>query len=213
MTVSTKPRVRRSPVRFAAAPAARATRDGWDVVRRYQDEGEGPWLVDLSHRARWDFQDRHLDRHQPLGLPAPSHPGAVLVRDGVAINRMNRTQVALWHLAGARPAVPTATAYTETTDGHCMLAFLGPAVPSVMEHLSALDLFGRPASHPRLTQGPILHVPCQVVTLGEDCVLTTFSRGYGQTFVEAALHAARPCGLRPAGEDRFNAWFEAWGRA
>ena len=214
MITSTRPRTRRSPVRFDAEPQRRTTRDGWDVVLRYAEEGEGrgegPWIVALSHRSRWDFQDRHLDRHHPLGLPVPASPGEVFVRDGIAINRMNRTQVALWHLAGARPAPPTGTSFTETTDGHCMVAFLGVATPSVMEHLSSLDLFNPKAGWPRLTQGPVLHVPCQVVTFGPECVLLTFSRGYGQAFVDAALHAARPCGLRPGGEDRFSAWYADW---
>jgi hypothetical protein len=196
--------VRRSPVRFAATPLQQTTRDGWDVVLQYPDEGDGPWLVDLSHRARWDFQDLRLDDHRPLGLPVPPTPGDVSVRDGMAIMRMNRTQVALWHLGdGPPPVAPAATPYTETTDGHCMLAFVGPDLPSVMEHLTNLDLFN-PALHvPRLTQGPVLHVPCQVVTFSPECVVMTFSRGYGQPFADAVIESAAPVGLKPGGEEKF----------
>jgi hypothetical protein len=32
-------------------------RDNWTVALEYDDEGQGPWLVDLAHKTRWDLQD------------------------------------------------------------------------------------------------------------------------------------------------------------
>jgi len=211
VTATATARIRRSPVRFDATALERTSRDGWDIVRRYSDEGGGPWLVDLSHRCRWDLQHPDVGNQRPFGVPVPSKPGEVAISDGFAVNRMNRTQASLWHLGGNdRPATPSGVGFTETTDGHCMLAFLGPETASVFEHLSDLDVFDPERGLPRLVQGPVLHVPCQVVALGSNAVILTLSRGYGRTFAEAALQFARPCGLRPAGEARFDEWFVRW---
>ena len=204
---------RRSPVTFDGTPAETELRDGWTVVLRYRDEDDhpGPWLVDLSHRRRWDFQHRHLAAQTPMDLPVPSEYGQVGSHGPLVINRMNRTQVAIWHLGrGPSPTRPQATDFTETTDGHCMLAFVGPGVPQVLEHLTPLDLFDPARPIPFLTQGPVLHVPCQVVTFSTDLLVMTFARGYGETFANAALASGRLSGLAPGGEWRFR---DSWLRA
>ena len=202
--------MRRSPVSFAATPAETETRDGWTVVLAYEGEDgcEGPWLVDLSHRRRWDFQDGRLEKMRPMGLPVPKRFGEVGVNGALAINRMNRTQVAIWHLgADAPPSPPDEIELTETTDGHCMLAFVGAGVPEVLEHLTPLDLFEPERPRPFLTQGPVLHVPCQIVTFADDLVVMTLARGYGETFAEAALESGAIAGLRAGGERVFSQAF------
>ena len=202
--------MRRSPVSFTATPAETETRDGWTVVLAYegQDGCKGPWLLDLSHRRRWDFQDGRLEKMRPMGMPVPKRFGEVGVNGGLAINRMNRTQVAIWHLgADAPPSPPDEIELTETTDGHCMLAFVGAGVPEVLEHLTPLDLFEPERPRPFLTQGPVLHVPCQIVTFADDLVVMTLARGYGEAFAEAALGAGGPAGLVPAGENAFSRVF------
>ena len=127
-----RPSFRRSPVTFNATPAETELRDGWTVVLRYQGEDDhpGPWLVDLSHRRRWDFQDRDIAAQTPMDLPVPLEYGQVGIHGPLVINRMNRTQVAIWHLGeDPPPPTPHATGLTETTDGHCKLAFVGPRGP------------------------------------------------------------------------------------
>ncbi|WP_419938926.1 2Fe-2S iron-sulfur cluster-binding protein [Candidatus Palauibacter sp.] len=207
---------RRSPVRFDAVPARTQRRAGWNVVLDYESDRAPPdalrraCLVDLSHRARWDVQHRNIGTLRPSGLDVPRRPGEVVVRDGLMINRMNGTQASIWHVGpGATPAMPDGPHYTDTTDSHGWLALLGGSVPEVLESVTGLDLFepGRP--RPFLTQGPILHVPCQIVTWREDLVLIACSRGYGRTFVEALFESGRRAGLRPAGERIFTDWVEA----
>ena len=70
---SDRPSFRRSPVTFDATPAETELRDGWTVVLCYEGEDDhmGPWLVDLSHRRRWDFQDRDIAAQTPMDLPVP----------------------------------------------------------------------------------------------------------------------------------------------
>ena len=208
--MTTVPAFRRSPVVFDATPAATEERDGWTVVLRYEDEhrNPGPWLVDLSHRRRWDFQDANVAAHKPMDLPVPEQPGQVGVHGPLVINRMNRTQVAIWHLGEADPpSTPPRTGFTETTDGHCMLAFVGPGVPQALEHLTPLDLFDPARPAPFLTQGPVLHVPCQIVTFAVDLVVMTLARGYGETFAQAALKSGAIEGLQPGGEGSFHRAF------
>jgi glycine cleavage system aminomethyltransferase T len=120
---------------------------------------------------------------------------------------MNRTQAMIaFFRSGDSIEIQRAVEFTDITDAHCMLAVVGPATPGVMEHVSNLDLFNPSRKMPFLTQGPIMHIPCQVVTLSEECVLISFSRGYGQSFADAILHAASGCDLRPGGEGVFNRW-------
>ena len=212
--------MRSSPVVFDAAPASTELRDGWNVVLRYEGEaahGEnshhGPRLIDLSHRPRWDFQDAGIGARTPMDLPVPRQFGEVGVHGPLVINRMNRTQVAIWHLGEGPPrSTPRETGFTETTDGHCMLAFKGTGVPAVLEHLTPLDLFDPSRPTPFLTQGPVLHVPCQVVTFATDLVVMTLARGYGETFAAAVLESGAMEGLRPGGEEAFRRAFASYHR-
>jgi hypothetical protein len=117
---------------------------------------------------------------------------------------MNRTQCAIWYLAGKRPNPPEETAYTETTDGLTLLALTGKNTLGVMERVTNLDLGGPALTPPCLIQGPVLHVPCQVVLFTrsdeEATILFSFSRGYGQAMAEALLHSGKDLGLMPGGE-------------
>ena len=200
--------IRRSPVRLPAGAAETERRGGWDVVLRCEGEGAGPHLVDLSHRAKWDLQDRDVGSMTPGGAAVPQTPGTSALSGGLAVNRMNRTQVSIWHLAGENPIAPTAS-FTETTDAHAFLALIGAEAFAILEHGTDLDLAGKSA--PAYFQGPVFHIPCQVLVLknaeGVPAVLMAFSRGYGQAFAEALLHAGKGAGLRPAGEKAFSAWF------
>jgi len=197
--------IRQSPIIFEPKAAEKTNSLGWEVVLKLEGEGDGPWLVDLSHLQRWDCQDMELDSMAPFGLNMPAKPGQVVFQDDKIIARMNPTQAMITCLRTGDPIeIPTAVRFTDITDAHCMLAVVGPEIARVMEHVSNLDLFTPGRKMPFLTQGPIMHIPCQVVTLSGECVLMSFSRGYGQSFADAMLRAASGCGLRPGGEGVFN---------
>ena len=202
--------IRRSPVRFDSTPAQAEVRDNWTVVLEYDDQGEGPWVVDLSHRMRWDLQDREIDAIQPWGVNIPNPPGRCTYANGVLINRMNRTQSSIWHLAGNQPAPPDETAYTDVTDATVFLALIGKYMMPLIEKLTALDFFNPLNEPPFLLQGPFSHVPCQCVMLemspNRSGLLFTCSRGYARDMVHAVLDAGAEFGLRPAGENVFTRW-------
>jgi hypothetical protein len=195
--------VRKSPINFGETPARTEQRDGWEVVLSY-GEGSGTFLIDLSHRAKWDVQDGDITSLKPFGLTVPENPGRCRYEKGLLINRMNRTQCAIWHLSGKRPETPEETAYTETTYGLTLLAVTGKEVLALMERVTTLDLGAPGLETPCLIQGPILHIPCQVVLFSrkerEPTILFSFSRGYGQAMAEAMLHAGKDLGLKPGGE-------------
>ena len=202
---------RRSPVQFKSSIQKSEVRDNWTVVLAYADEGQGPFLVDLSHKTRWDLQDKNLARFKPLGKEVPEIPGTCRMEDGILINRMNRTQAAIWHLLSGASDLPAESGYTDVSDATICLALFGPNALAVVEKLCALD-FLDPGKHaPFLLQGPFSHVPCQLVLMErgqgfDGGLLLTCSRGYAQSMVHAILGAGAEFGLTPAGEKRFTDW-------
>ncbi len=182
----------------------------WAVVMEYASEGEGPWIIDLSHRPRWDLQDSDLSRFKPFEIDIPGKPGQCRLENNVLANRMNRTQVSLWQLTGDRLETPEDTAFTSTMDVTVCLAILGKAVFSIAEKLSSLDFRDPALSTPRLFQGPFAHVPCQMVIAGQPDdmpgMLLTCSRGYARDMVAAILHAGHEFKLQPAGQLAFDKW-------
>lgn len=197
--------IRRSPVSFDSRPAKTEMRDNWTVVLEYEAEETGPYVIDLSHSAKWDLQDTDLSQFRPSGVTIPQTPGQCAFQNGILINRMNRTQAACWHLCKTSPQVPEESAYTQTTDSTLLLALLGKDVFSIMEKVSALDFVSPERKAPFLLQGPVLHVPCQVVCLEKAdeniAVLFTCPRGYGESMVEGILSSGAEFGLSPAGEN------------
>ena len=202
--------IRRSPVTFESTPVNTEVRDNWNVILEFEDQGDGPWLVDLSHRARWDLQDREIDSMYPLDLNIPDLPGRCFYENGVLINRMNRTQTSIWHLSGDQPALPDGTAYTDVTDATVFLSLIGPELAPIVEKLTSLDFFNPLNAPPFLLQGPLSHVPCQCVMLEKSLdrcgILFTCSRAYARDMVHAVLDAGAEFGLRPAGENAFSRW-------
>ena len=206
---------RHSPVSFLSEPDQTEMRNGWKVALKYEDEGAGPFLIDLCHRKRWDVQDSNLSKFQPGGVTIPETPGQCAFQNGLLINRMNRTQAAVWHLWGDSPDMTQKTAYTEVTEGSIFLAFLGSESElfSIMEKVTSLDLQQTENEPPFLIQGPIFHVPCQIVVFDEKekkpAILFTCSRGYGMVMAQGLLEAGGEYGLHPAGENAFSAWIKS----
>jgi len=202
--------IRRSPVSFDVRPAKTETRDNWTVVLEYDAEVTGPYVIDLSHRTRWDLQDADIAKLEPWGIHIPDAPGQCIFDSGILINRMNRTQASIWHLAGEKPADPEGHAFTDVADVTVFLAIFGKETLSITEKLTALDFLDPLKETPFLLQGPFSHVPCQIVTLGkslERCgILMTCSRGYAGTMVASILEAGEEFGLRPGGENVFTGW-------
>jgi len=202
--------LRRSAVSFDAAPAKTEERDNWSVVLEYEDEGAGPYVVDLSHRSRWDLQDAEIGGVQTMGIRVPDKPGQCVFENGFLINRMNRTQASVWHLSGETPALPDDPAFTDITDSTVFLAVFGQDLFAILEKLSALDFLDSSRQTPFLLQGPFSHLPCQIVTLdktpGRSAILMTCSRGYARDMVGAILEAGMEFKMRPAGEQAFSSW-------
>lgn len=198
---------RQSPVVFDRKVKKREVHDNWEVVSEYDNEGPGPYVIDLSHRTRWDIQSNDLDRFKPWGIRIPKTPGQCLFKNGLLINRMNRTQASIWHMVGKKLDEPDDPAYTEITDGTVLLSIYGRDVFAIAEKLSSLDFLNPSLKAPFLLQGPFANVPCQIVTLEKmdqrAAILLTCYRGYTQDMVAAILSAGDEYNIRPAGESVF----------
>ena len=201
---------RRSPLILPNRPRKKENRDGWEVILEYEDQGNGPFLIDLSHVPKWDVQDTRLSSIVPWGDRIPEIPGSCTVQNGTLVTRMNPTQAAVWHLLQMDSAIPRHPAYTEVTDAYTLVAVLAKDVFSIMEKVTPLDLSSPARKPPFMVQGPVFHVRCQTVVLGVKqgwaTVLIACSRGYGQAMAETLSDAGREWGLRPGGETVFRNW-------
>jgi len=204
---------RYSPVQFKATPLETENRDNWEVALKYHGEGEGPFLVDLSHRMRLDLQSSDLDAKKPFGIDVPQVPCTCVLANGFLVNRMNGTQTSIYHVAGDTPEMPGETEYTDVTENTVFVAIMGKAAFQICEKLSNLDFTDPEKQPPFLFQGPFSHVPCQIVTICRDGeksgLVLTCSRGYGRDMIHAILHAGEEFGLKPAGEAKFTDWIES----
>lgn len=204
---------RYSPVTFESSVKESEVRDNWKIVLAYQDEGSGPWLVDLGHKTRWDLQDSQIDDPSQSGLSVPPSPGTCFLIENRLINRMNRTQTAIWHLGIEEMTTPDFNGFTDVTESTVFLALFGPDAFHIAEKLTALDLMDSARTTPFLLQGPLCHVPCQIVILEKNADMSggfimTCSRGYADSMVHAVLDSGQEFGLRPAGETRFSEWMQ-----
>ncbi|UCB50489.1 MAG: sarcosine oxidase subunit gamma SoxG [Deltaproteobacteria bacterium] len=203
---------RRTPVAFQTPPSKKEIRDGWEVVLEYEDQGNGPFLIDLSHIPKWDVQDADLAHIRPMDVTIPDRPGDCILERGLLISRMNATQAIIWHLSETHPAFPQEPAYTDVSDANALVAILAKDLFHIMEKVTPLDLSTPSKAPPFLLQGPVLHVRCQVVLLGEKggytAVLIALPRGYAQSVCEALLDAGMEWGLSPAGETAFRDWLK-----
>jgi hypothetical protein len=199
-----------SPVLFNSTPLKTEKRDNWNIVMEYSDEGNGPWLIDLSHRPRFDLQSSNLNTIKPFGLTVPEKPGNCILEKGILANRMNKTQVSLFHLSGKSVDMPNESCFTEVTESTLCVALIGEAVFSICEKLTALDFTDPERKAPFLLQGPFSHVPCQIITLNKDGrtsgLVLTSSRGYGRDMIHSILDAGEEFNLKPAGEAKFTDW-------
>jgi hypothetical protein len=203
---------RQFPVQFKSRPKRTVLRDHWNVVLEYENEGTGPWIVDLSHKTRWDFQDSRLDGLAPRNDAVAPAPGACVLKNRRLVNRMNATQAAVWHLGnGPATELSAVTGYTDVTEASIFLSLLGPRIFRIAEKLTALDFTDPKRRTPFLLQGPFSRVACQIVILARDkwgagMILLTCARGYAGDMVHNILAAGATDGIRPAGEDRFSHW-------
>jgi len=202
-----------SPVVLKSTPLKTEKRDNWEVVMEYSSEGDGPYLVDLSHRPRFDLQDADLSIFKPFGIKLPETPGTCCLEKGILANRMNRTQVSLYNLErGDDVTMPDESGYTDVTEATLCVALIGKKVFSICEKLTALDFMDKKRKAPFLFQGPLSHVPCQIVTLNKEGdnsgLILTCSRGYGRDMIHSLLAAGQEFGLKPAGEKRFTNWIK-----
>jgi glycine cleavage system aminomethyltransferase T len=156
-----------------------------------------------------DVQDGDLAAAMPLGLDIPESLNGCRLEQGLLVCRQGPRQAAVWDLGRGLEAAPAEAPVTDLTEGLALLALLGGEALSILEKLSGLDLEAAAGQAPQLVQGPVAHVPSQIVLLGDPAhrmVLFTCSRGYGQDMAEVVLEAGSELGLRPAGEKRFQGW-------
>lgn len=203
---------RQSPVHFDARPVKTERSGDWEIVFEYENEGTGPNIIDLSSTPRWDVQDIDLMRLSQLGYDIPKEPGDCILKSGILISRLNRNQATFCHFKKYDPPASLDPAFTDITDASVLLALIGKETLQILEKATALDIQSNLDRSPCILQGPIFHVPGQVIILGEaentSVVIIACSRGYAQSMVEGLIDAGNKWQLRPAGRQVFLNWID-----
>ena len=198
---------RYSPIKFSGTPVRIEERNGWGVVLEYEKQGNGPFLVDLSHMGKWDVQGEDLPSLKPAGLQIPKDSRQCTLTGHFLLNLIKHNWATIWHFSSDMPDFAEYYNFTNVTEAYALLAIIGREAFAIMEKLSPLDLLSPDRNPPFLVLGPISHIRCQVVILSRDenrsSVLVACPRGYGQSMEMAILDAGREWDLRPAGEDIF----------
>lgn len=198
---------RRSPIVFDEVPAETEYRDGFRVVLRYEHEGGGPFLIDISHRPKWSIHDRQLSRIHPCRMDLPEVPNTCTLRNGFLLLRLTEFRAQVWHLFGQSVEIPSEFPYNDITGGDALLALTGRDIPAILEKAAPLDLRQPQRPLPRMFQGPVFDVPCILSVLehsfANSLVLLACGRSYGQSMAENLLKTGEGWKMRPAGERMF----------
>jgi hypothetical protein len=204
------PFARHSPIFLDETRAEIEDREGFRVVLRYEHEGGGPFLIDLSHRPKWTIQDRELSRIQPCRMELPKVPNSCTLQNGFLLLRLTQYHALAWHLFGPSPEIPPDFPYTDTTDGAALLALMGPDIPAILEQAVPSDLRQPKQLLPKMFQGPVFDRPCILSVLEHSpihsVVLLACGRSFGQSMAENLLKTGEDWKMRPAGERMFTNW-------
>lgn len=199
-----------SPAELPGNIAKSEERDGYTVALKYQQENEnGPWLIDLCHRPKYDYQCNGKEPGTPSGFSLPKTPGNAKIKDGWLISAIGTSQFSLIHIGKGECTSPDDPGFTETTDGRCLFAIGGIGASMLMEKFTRMNFNDPKLSLPCMLQGPMIHTFGQLHILGKDedrLFLVNIGRGYAQSVVHAVLDIGKPYGLKPAGEGVFTTW-------
>ena len=198
---------RYSPIFLDETPAEVEDREGFRVVLRYEHEGGGPFLIDLSHRPKWSIQDRQLSRIHPYRMDLPEIPNSCALQNGFLLLRLTEYHALAWHLFGPSTEMPNAFPYTDMTDGNTLLALMGRDIPALLEKAAPVDLWKPEQPLPRMFHGPVLGIPSILAILEQSptqsIALLACARSYGQSMAEHLLEIGEGWKMRPAGERIF----------
>lgn len=204
--------LRQSPITFANPALRKQNRNNMEIVLEYEEEGNGPYLVDLSHLPKWDLQGENLSSLAPGGLPMPDQTLDGTLSSNLLVTRVKSNWAMIFDLAGKDLGQFDDFTCTDVSEAYAMVAVIGREAFAVLEKVSSLDLTDPTRKPPFLLLGPVLHVRTQTVVFSRDAensaVIIAAARGYGQCMADALLTAGAEWGIRPAGENVFTRFLD-----
>lgn len=199
-----------SPVGLPGNIAKSVERGGYTVVLKYKDENErGPWIIDLCHRPKYDFQCNGENPGTPMGLALPAEPGSAVIEKGWLISAVGTSQYLMIHIGQEEYISPVGSGFSDITDGRCLFAIGGKGASTLIEKFTRMNFNDKSLSPPCVLQGPMIQTHGQLHILGEGddrVFLVNLDRGYARSVVHAILDIGEPYTLKPAGEDVFTNW-------
>lgn len=196
-----------SPIRAERPVSRKEYRNGWEIVTQYEDEGDTPWFIDLSHAQKFDYRNTPFSHGRYLDLSLPEKPGECRVRGGYISTRLNQQRSLVLNLSQSLITVIDERLITDVTDAFALLAIIGHSVFDILENVTSLDLFPPGKDPPFVLQGSVLGLRSLLFLLSakrdNPAILLAVPRGYGLAFSMALLQAGKPWNLSPAGEAAF----------
>ncbi len=199
-----------SPISLPGKIARSEEKNGYAIVLKYENETpKGPWIIDLCHRPKYDFQMCGKEFKAPMGLTLPTKPGYAVIKKGWLISAVGPSQFSFIHIGQEKYSPFDEPGFTDLTDGRCLFAIGGRGAPILMEQFTRMNFNDKKLSSPCILQGPMIHTHGQIHIIGEGddrVFMINLGRGYAPSVVHAVLDIGKPYDLKPAGEDVFTKW-------
>ncbi len=197
-----------SPVSLPGKLSISEERAGYLVVLSYKNETQNtPWIVDLSHRAKLDFQCNGNIPLSAMGLDLPKAPGQAVAEKGWLVSALGTAQFSFIHIGNKKEdAQQDDPRFTDITDGKCLFAIGGKGASTLMEKFTRMNFNDQALELPCILQGPIAHTFGQLHILGkidQRIFLIALGRGYARSVAHSILDIGMSQNLTPAGENRF----------
>ncbi len=199
--------LRVSPVSLPGKILKSEERGGYSIVLSYKNEPQNsPWLVDLSHRTKLDFQCNGNVPPSAMGIDLPKVPGRAVVEKQWIVSALGAAQFSFIHIGNETAPPQDDPGFTDITDGRCLFAIGGKGASLLMEKFTRMNFNDPALESPCLLQGPMVHTFGQLHVLGKEehrIFLIALGRGYARSVAHAILDTGASSNLAPAGENRF----------
>ncbi|OQY50320.1 MAG: hypothetical protein B6230_06510 [Desulfobacteraceae bacterium 4572_89] len=195
------------PSSLPAEIAEMEERNNYSIVLKYKNEMENsPWIVDLSHCVKLDFQCNGNPETQAMGMDLPKKAGRAVCSGEWLVSALGPSQFSFIHILGKMVELPEDHRFTDITDGRCLFAMGGNGADRLMGKITRMNFSDSTLELPCVLQGPMLHTFGQLYILekaGQKIFLLSLGRGYARSVIHAVLDIGAPYGLTPSGLDRF----------
>ena len=183
------------------------TREGWPLTLRMEPVDPEPdaSLADISHRPKALLHAEALNPFDDL------KPGESLWTGKGYLSCRTLQEAVLFDLKGTICPEWGDLGYTDMTEAWVLLALWGEASLSVMQRLVEVDIERPDLDKPFYLSTRNHAINIQIINLkrSQPGFLLSCTRSHGQNLFNGLIHAGEHLGLRLAGLEEFEGWFDS----